>query len=287
MRRLACLFALFGLACGRGESAEERQFAQMRDELTRVQSDHDRFDQRLSSLELKSADEGSSAQPTPTSGSGPTPALRVVHLNPDGSETTQASSETAGADTADPEDTTLRPVIRIQGNAKRGKGPNGDVIEQTMPDEGGSAGPAITWGGARPSALDPAAKQAYDAALALVNGKQYDKALDAFAAFLVRYPDHPYAANATYWRGEAYFAQGQFVRAAEQFEGIILRFPLGTKTPDALLKLGICQQKLGNADKAKTYFDKLAKEYPRSDAARRIPSADGAAPKGSGVKETP
>ena len=285
MRRLVCLFALVGLACGRGESAEERQFAQMHDELTRVQADHDRFDQRLSSLELKSADDATTTRPTPTSAGGPTPALRVVHLNPDGSETTQASSETAGAATADTEDTAPRPVIRVQGNGKRGK--NGDVVEQTMPDEGASLGPAITAGGATPSALDPAAKQAYDAALALVNGKQYDKALDAFAAFLVRYPDHPYAANATYWRGEAYFAQGQFSRAAEQFEGILARFPLGSKTPDALLKLGICQQKLGNADKAKSYFDKLAKEYPRSDAARRIPSADGAAPKGSGVKETP
>ena len=289
MRRLVCLFSLLGFACG-GASAEERQLARMRDDLSHVQADHDRFDQRLSSLELKSADDATAARPTPTSGSGPTPALRVVHLNPDGSETTQASSETAGASTADTDDLAPRPVIRVQGGGKRGKGPNGDVVEQTLPDESGSIGPAITSGGAKPSAIDPAAKQAYDSALALVNGKQYDKALEAFAAFLVRYPDHPYAANATYWRGEAYFAQGQFVRAAEQFEGIIARFPLGGKTPDALLKLGICQQKLGNPEKAKAYFDKLAKEYPRSDAARRIPSADGrdgAAPKGSGVKETP
>lgn len=198
MRRLVCLFALLGLACGRGESAEERQLAQMRDELTHVQSDHDRMDQRLSSLELRGADGVPTARPTPSSPSGPTPTLRVVHLNPDGSETTQASSETAGAGMADTDDTAPRPVIRVTGSGKGGKGASGDVVTQTLPDDSGGVGPAITSSGSKPSALDPAARQAYDSALALVNGKQYDKALDAFAAFLVRYPDHPYAANATY-----------------------------------------------------------------------------------------
>lgn len=246
--------------------------AELQKELLQVQNDHDKFDQRLSSLELKAADE---TPKTPPASSGPaTPALRVVHLNPDGSEVSSSSSEAAGASTVD--DETPRPVIRVQGapGTKRGGG-KGDVIEQTMPDDVGASGPPVTMGGAKPpSALDPEAKRSYDAALALVNAKQYDKGLEALAAFLVRYPDHPYAANATYWRGECYFAQGQYVRAVEQFEGILARFPLGNKTPDALLKLGLCQQKLGNAAKAKTYFDKLQAEYPRSDAAKLIPSSE-------------
>jgi len=101
--------------------------------------------------------------------------------------------------------------------------------------------------------------------------KKYGPALDAFAGFLMKYPDHPYAANAMYWRGECYFAQGEYLRAIEQFEGVVARFPLGGKTPDALLKLGISQQKLGNPTKAKEYFDKLGREWPRSDAVRHIP----------------
>jgi len=130
----------------------------------------------------------------------------------------------------------------------------------------------------QPSALDPEAKKAYDAALALVNNKQYALGLDAFAGFMLRYPDHPYVANAMYWRGECYFAQGEYMRAAEQFDGVVARFPLGGKTPDALLKLGICQQKLQNPQKAQTYFEKLTREWPRSDAARRIPSTTTASP---------
>jgi tol-pal system protein YbgF len=142
-----------------------------------------------------------------------------------------------------------------------------------MPDEepnGGTAGPPIQAGGPKPSAIDPDAKRAYDGALALVNAKKYTEALDAFAAFLVKWPDHPNADNAHYWRGECYFAQGEYARAAEQFEGVITRFPLGNKVPDALLKLGMCQEKLGNPQKAQQTFDRLQREFPRSEAVRRI-----------------
>jgi tol-pal system protein YbgF len=87
----------------------------------------------------------------------------------------------------------------------------------------------------------------------------------------VKWPDHPYADNAMYWRGECYFAKGDYLHAAEQFEGVVTRFPAGNKAPDALLKLGITQQKLGNPLKAKEYFDRLAQTYPQSAAARHIP----------------
>ena len=271
MRSLTVV-VLLSLCAACAQSAEERQLAELQKELLQVQNDHDKFDQRLSSLEIKAADEA--PKPPPASSGPNTPPLRVVHLNPDGSEVSASSSEAAGASTVD--DDAPRPGIRGQGGpaVKRGGKGSGDVIEQTMPDEVGPAGPPITTGAKPPSALDPEAKRTYDAALALVNAKQYDKGLEALAAFLVRYPDHPYAANATYWRGECYFAQGQYVRAVEQFEGILARYPLGNKTPDALLKLGLCQQKLGNPAKAKTYFDKLQAEYPRSDAAKLIPSSE-------------
>ena len=97
------------------------------------------------------------------------------------------------------------------------------------------------------------------------------QALEAFAAFLVKWPDHPNADNAMYWRGESYYAKGEYARAAEEFEGATLRFPLGNKVPDCLLKLGLCQRKLGNEEKAKAYFERLAREFPRSEAARRLP----------------
>ena len=273
-------------ACGRGESAQDRQFAQLRDELGRVQADRDKVDQRLNALEVDLDDNGKPAGSPKVSSAAATPPLRVVRLSPDGSEEAQGSSETAGAlNGEDPDDTTPRPTLRVAGvpgSASRGRRSTKgaplesvrETVEQTIPDEatnGGASGPAIRAGAPRPSALDPEAKRSYDAALALVNAHKYGEALDSFAAFLVKWPDHPNADNATYWRGECYFAQGDFARASEQFEGTIARFPLGNKVPDALLKLGICQSKLGNPTKARASFERLQREFPRSEAARRVP----------------
>lgn len=281
----------FGLlvGCAHTESAQDRQMTQLREGLVRVQADHDRFDQRLNSMEVQMSEEHASPPPNKSASSARTPDLRVVHLSPDGAEQIQASSETAGTlNGMDPEDTSARPSIRVTGGQARpgrrgAPGIREQHIEETLPDEatnGGSSGPPIQSNAPRPAALDLEAKRTYDAALSLVNQKQFNQALEAFAAFLVKWPDHPNADNAMYWRGECYFAQGEFSRAAEQFDGVIARFPLGNKVPDALLKLGLSQQKLGNAQKAQLQFDRLQREFPRSEAVRRIPnSSDTPAPR--------
>jgi len=90
-----------------------------------------------------------------------------------------------------------------------------------------------------------------------------------------------------YWRGECYFAKGDYLHASEQFEGTVTRFPAGNKAPDALLKLGMSHQKLGNPAKAKECFDRLAHAYPQSEAARHIPPVFTSAttPRGAGSED--
>lgn len=261
MRRIWILMAALCVT-GCARSAEERQLDEMREALTKVDEDQ-AFGEKLTAKEL--------AEIVKTKGASKTPMAlpsrqRTVRWEDGSEEEAGAGTEAAGFEAAD--DPSTRPVLKVKGvPGSHGRG--GDVVEQTMPDENTQAQPQSTQ--PRPSALDPEAKRTYDAALALVNDKKYGPALDAFAGFLMKYPDHPYAANAMYWRGECYFAQGEYLRAIEQFEGVVARFPLGGKTPDALLKLGISQQKLGNPTKAKEYFDKLGREWPRSDAARHVP----------------
>jgi tol-pal system protein YbgF len=250
--------------CGVGRNTEEMQLDEMREALTHV-DENNSFGDRLTAKEL-----GEIVKQQQPSSRGSLAQQRVVHFDDGTEEEANAPAETSGFEAAD--DPGTRPVIRVHG-VPHARG--GDVVEETMPDET-QATPDVH--ASQPSALDPEAKKAYDAALALVNNKQYALGLDAFAGFMLRYPDHPYVANAMYWRGECYFAQGEYMRAAEQFDGVVARFPLGGKTPDALLKLGICQQKLQNPQKAQTYFEKLTREWPRSDAARRIPSTTTASP---------
>lgn len=267
------------LACG-AEADGDRRVSKLREELARVQADRDRVDQRLIALEnqvTSTPAETKVEPPRPVQ----TPSLRVVRLGADGAMASEVTSaeETAAA-TDDDGGSAARPVLRVLGSPRgRGRGAErakADVITQTLPPEEPVAGapnglPSIRERAPRPSALDPEARRAYDESLALVRNKQCQKALDAFAGFIVRWPDHPNADNAMYWRGECYAELGDLPRAIEQFEGTIARFPLGNKAPDAMLKLGISYTKLGNQARAKEAFERLDREYPRSEARRRIP----------------
>jgi tol-pal system protein YbgF len=268
---LAALALLAGLGCAR--SAEEKQLDAMREEIENVRQSRDHADE-------------ASAGPVTTDGSmvvpqaytPATPDRRVppvVQIGNDGPNSGEEDYE-AG----DPQDTTPRPSIRVLGAGRGGGGRHGvdDHIEHTLSDDG--AGTLSTTSHVNP--IDPEAKRAYDAAYALVTVHRYEQALDALAAFLLKWPDHPYANNAMYWRGECYFARGDYQHASEQFDGVLKRYPAGNKVPDALLKLGLCQQKLGNPTKAKECFDQLAQQFAGTEAARRIPGhrASVAAPPG-------
>jgi tol-pal system protein YbgF len=261
--RLATACAVLAAAGGCARSAEERQLEAMRDEIDKLQHDRDRENARSGLLSREGA-EGEAAAVAPRL---PAPDQRPL---PD-AVTLGFPGEPAPDDAVDPEDPAPRPAIRVLG-APRPGGRTGwrgeDRVEQTGPADGAEA---------RPSALDPEAKKAYDEALAAVTARRYDGALDALAAFLVKWPDHPYADNAMYWRGECYFARGEYARAAEQFEGVLGRFPAGNKAPDALLKLGVTAQRTGDGARAREFFSRLAQEYPQSQAARRIPSVTGPA----------
>jgi tol-pal system protein YbgF len=271
----AVVLGAAGSACARAETAADKHFAEMRDQIAKMQAEQDRTDQRLSSLEVAFADEksgrlveGQAADPKPGAKSY-APPPRVVAL---GGE--------PPAENDDPNDPSPRPEIRLVGRGAPARTPRGQDARKTRDEPL----PSIrTEGSARPSALDPEAKKAYEAALAQVQAKSYDRGLEALTAFLVRWPDHPYAENATYWRGEALYGKGEYLRAAEQFEAVLARFGGGAKAADALLKLGMCHERLGSPERAREYWDRLRADYPRSDAAKRIPresAKDDRSPKG-------
>jgi tol-pal system protein YbgF len=252
---IAVLPAGFAVFLGCAGPSEERHLDAMRAEIDAIQKDRDRADE----ISPDRAPVGQIAPAVPPG--GPLPGALTLGM---------AGDEQAD-DVPDADDPAPRPAIRVFGVAR----PNGarwrgeDQVEQTYPSGGESS---ATSGANRPSALDPEAKRAYDAALSLVSARQYDRALDSLAAFLLKWPDHPYADNAMYWRGECYFARGDYVHASEQFEGVLARFPAGNKVPDALLKLGICRQKLADPNGARELFVRLTQQYPKSEAARRIPT---------------
>jgi tol-pal system protein YbgF len=247
---------LAALGCVHPDTVADRHFAEMRESLAKIEADRDRIDARIGALEVAVADDKAPRGDGPKT---PVEPPRVVQLGGPDDEA------------PDPNDASARPEIRLNGP------PGAASVRPRAGKTGGRARiddaelPGLRADAARSSALDPDAKKSYEAALALVQGKQYAQGLEGLSAFLARWPDHPYAENATYWRGEAYFAQGEYLRAGEQFEAVLTRFGSGNKAPDALLKLGMCQERLGASARAREYWERLKTEYPRSDAAKRIP----------------
>lgn len=243
------------MGCG----ASARDLALVREDVTRLKHENGELTKRVGELEAREATRKfdapvvTAAAPEPAATSKP---LKIVKLEP-AQVPPQAPEPTPVVD-----DDAPRPLLKI--------GPSG-AIEQTLPDD-----PPV--GKAKKKApapsLDPQAVKDYDAAYALVKAKKLQQGLDALAGFLVRYPDHPYAANALYWRGECYWALGDYSSAATQFDALIARFPASPKTADGLLKLGLAHRKLGSASKAKIAFDRLRKEFPTSEAAKKIPPED-------------
>jgi len=256
VRAALLALSLTPIACGAGAAKE---LAVVRDELARVQRDHATLAKRVDDLELRDDKHKSLAESEPAASTGSVEAkvedkpLKVVKLEPNN---VVAAEPTQSADDDEP-----RPLLKI--------GPSG-AIEQTMPDDKPGKKPALS----KNPVIDPQAAKDYDAAFALVKAKKPKAALEAFGAFIVRYPDHPYAANALYWRGESYFALGDYSSAVSQYDALAIRYPASQKLPDALLKMGLAQKKLGSASKAKAAFDKLKKEFPASEAAKKIPSED-------------
>lgn len=116
---------------------------------------------------------------------------------------------------------------------------------------------------------DPAKEKLYyDASFELIKAKDFDKASQAFEAFLRKYPSSQYAGNAQYWLGEVNVAQGRLQAAGQAFAKVSQNYPAHSKVPDSLYKLGDVEQRLGNVDKAKVIFQQVMTQYPSSSAAQ-------------------
>lgn len=93
------------------------------------------------------------------------------------------------------------------------------------------------------------------------------QAQQAFEAFVIAYPRHPYADNAQYWVGECLYDRREFEAARREFLRVINEHPDGNKVPDAMVKVGLCEQRLGRSAEARRMFDAAMLSYPDSHAA--------------------
>lgn len=110
---------------------------------------------------------------------------------------------------------------------------------------------------------------AYEQAVNLIiKSKEYDKAIPALRKFIAGYPQSSYLPNAHYWLGQLLFNQQSWQEAQVEFATVTSKFKDSSKRPDALLKLGIIAQQMGDNAMAKQYWQQVMSEYPNSSASK-------------------
>ena len=123
-------------------------------------------------------------------------------------------------------------------------------------------------GGSKSSDRDTGVVKDYKAAMAVYRDGRYAEAEQAFAAIVAAHPTHDYADNALYWQGEAAYDQAHYADALAAFTKVVERYGGGNKAPDALLKIGLCYGRLGDAANARDVLTQLVAAYPRADASK-------------------
>jgi tol-pal system protein YbgF len=118
------------------------------------------------------------------------------------------------------------------------------------------------------SASSGPADELYLHALDLLRRRELPEAMRELTAFLRGFPGDPRVARAHFWRGEISYAQRDFAAALGAFEQSLAREPSGDQTPDTLLRIVRCQQRLGAHERARATLNKLLRQFPDSEAAR-------------------
>jgi tol-pal system protein YbgF len=107
----------------------------------------------------------------------------------------------------------------------------------------------------------------YRKGVALVQQREYDRAIQQFREFLRTTPDSPYAGNAHYWIGESYYTLGDYSQAILQYNEVRQHYPKSDRAAPSLLKIGLAFLQMGNKSEARLAFQKVVNDYPGSPEA--------------------
>lgn len=110
----------------------------------------------------------------------------------------------------------------------------------------------------------------YQAALRLLREQgEYATAREQLGAFVEHFTNHPLRGNASYWIGEAYFAEKKFDQAILQFQQVIDNYSGHAKVPAALLMQGTAFHLLGDTESGKVILRQLLSKHPETAEARK------------------
>ncbi|MBN2644941.1 MAG: tol-pal system protein YbgF [Desulfuromonadaceae bacterium] len=125
----------------------------------------------------------------------------------------------------------------------------------------------------QPAPAAPTPTEIYRQAFSAYTTGQHETAIRLFAEFIEQYPQNPYVGNALFWQGEACLATGQTSKALAIFTTLLDQHPQTQKAPYALLKRATLLSEQNNSAEARQDLERLIRDYPGSDAARKASEA--------------
>ena len=164
-------------------------------------------------------------------------------------------------------------IAETQGDLARMRG--GSASSSPAPLPSGRPGPITpdTSGGdiavVRPAGGGhPSPKELYDTASEDYNKGRYALAIQGFQEYVDAYPSTDLTDNAQYWIGESHYAQKKYREAVADFDKLLKQWPKSDKAAAALLKKAYALLELGLKAEAVVQLQYVVHEYPTAEEAR-------------------
>lgn len=122
--------------------------------------------------------------------------------------------------------------------------------------------------GVRPQAGGPSPSELYDTAYGDYSKGRYALAIQGFGDYLKAYPNTDLSDDAQYWIGESHYAQKSYKEAVAAFDKLLRDWPKSNRAPAALLKKAYALIELGQRPEAVVQLQYVMHEYTTSDEAR-------------------
>ncbi len=146
-----------------------------------------------------------------------------------------------------------------------------------VPKDGGGAGAPATDGAAQPPSASGVSGDVpselvgttYDSGMRALNAGDHDEAIQHFRNFLHDNASSPFADDAQYWIGEAYYRKGQYHRAIIELNQVSITYGSGNRAPAALVRQAEAFRIVGDRVDAKLSLQKVINRYPGTGEAAK------------------
>jgi TolA-binding protein len=99
--------------------------------------------------------------------------------------------------------------------------------------------------------------------------KRYNDAIEIYTRLVQTYPTHPKAADAQYFRAQAYGLMQDWDHAIGAYQQLVEKYPQSSVADDGLYMAALAAQQLKNCTEARTYLGLLKSKYPKSNVLKQ------------------